>query len=402
MSLRPLNSRDDLRSNLAQIVSFLHPRCVDAAGGYFGFFREDGSVHQGSTKHLVSTARAIINYSSAFLEFRKAEYRQAVRHGIDFLRRGHRNAQTGGYAWVVRDGQVLDATNHCYGLAFVMLAYAKAVRAGVSEAHPHLYETWEVLEKRFWEHPVGLYADEASADWVISEYRGQNANMHLCEAFLAAFDATQDAVFLRRAEVLADNMVNRQATLCGGQIWEHYKSDWQIDWDFNKGDRTNIFRPWGIQPGHQVEWAKLLIHLDRYVPEPWKRQRAVELFDCSVARGWDACHGGLIYGYDPDGAAYDSDKYSWVQIEAMATAALLLMLTGEERFGDWYAKLAEYCSRVFVDAQTGCWHRIRKPDNSPYPEPAPFSCLTEYHTFSAFTDIAIAMQAINLRRAASL
>lgn len=382
-----LLSHHGLRLHLRRIIDFYHPRCIDPCGGYFGFFREDGTVHEAQTRHLVGTSRAIINYAFASLKFGDADYISAIRHGIAFLRTAHRDPHSGGYAWVLRDNAVVDATNHGYGLAFVMLAYAKALQAGVGEVRGDLDETWALLERHLWEPQHGLYADEASADWVVSDYRGQNANMHLCEALIAAFEATGDARFLQRAERLADNMVNRQAAQCGGQIWEHYRRDWRIDWDYNRNDRNNIFRPWGLQPGHQVEWAKLLLQLDRHSPQDWRLPRARELFAVAVETGWDTQHGGMIYGYEPGGSPYDRDKYGWVQIETMAAAALLHERSGDERYAAWQAKLAEYCERVFVDTRTQCWHRIRRPDNSAWPEAAPFSCLTEYHTFSACHDV---------------
>ena len=67
----------------------------------------------------------------------------------------HRDPQTGGYAWLLRwnEGrrEVLDATNHCYGLAFVLLAHAHALIAGVPEAREGLDETFALMETRFWE-----------------------------------------------------------------------------------------------------------------------------------------------------------------------------------------------------------------------------------------------------------
>ncbi len=380
-------SRDFLREHLATLMRFYHPRCIDVGGGYFQFFRADGSVPDLGLKHLVSSTRMIINYAFAHREFRDPAYLGAIRHGLKFLRTAHRNPATGGYSWILRDGTVVDATNHCYGLAFVMLAYARAIEAGVEEARPWLVETWDVLEQRFWESQYGLYADEATVDWQVSGYRGQNPNMHLCEAFLAAYEATGEQRYFDRAAALADVMVNRQAALCGGQVWEHYSADWQIDWNYNKGDRTNIFRPWGLQPGHQLEWAKLLLLLDRHSPQQWRLGRSGELFDVAIKLAWDTQHGGLIYGYDEHGAPYDSDKYSWVQVEAMAAAALLAQRLGSAAHWEWYERIANYSWRVFVDPARGCWHRIRKPDNSSHGEEACFSGLTDYHTLSACTDV---------------
>ena len=78
---------------------------------------------------------------------------------------------------------VVDGTNHCYGLAFVVLAYAHGLLAGIEEARGWLSEAWESLETHFWREADGLYVDEISADWqTVAPYRGQNANMHACEA----------------------------------------------------------------------------------------------------------------------------------------------------------------------------------------------------------------------------
>ena len=65
-----------------------------------------------------------------------------------------------------------------------------------------------------------------------------------------------------------------QAALANGLVWEHYHADWSVDWDYNKDDKTNIFRPWGYQPGHLTEWAKLLLILERHAgrlaaPSDW-------------------------------------------------------------------------------------------------------------------------------------
>jgi hypothetical protein len=45
--------------------------------------------------------------------------------------------------------------------------------------------------------------------------------------------------------------IDAPAQLAGGLLWEHYHSDWSVDWEYNRNDKTNIFRPWGYQPGHR-------------------------------------------------------------------------------------------------------------------------------------------------------
>jgi mannose/cellobiose epimerase-like protein (N-acyl-D-glucosamine 2-epimerase family) len=376
-----------LLEHIRRTMAFYHPRCIDPAGGFFHFFKDDGRVYDRETRHLVSSTRFVFNYATAWRLFKDPAYLEAVRHGVEFLRSAHRDPASGGYAWVLKGRELADRTNHCYGLAFVILAYAKAVAAGVDEARDYLAETWELMERRFWEPGIGLYADEAGSDWKLSPYRGQNANMHSCEALLASYEATREPRYLERAAVLADGFVNRQAAFGDGLIWEHYHTDWTPDWEYNKGDRSNIFRPWGYQPGHQVEWAKLLLILDRHQARDWHLRRARELFDRSIPLSWDAEHGGLVYGFDREGAFYDTDKYFWVQAEALAAAALLADRSGQPQYWDWYQRIWDYSWRHMIDHVHGAWYRILTPDNRKYSDEKSPAGKTDYHTMGACCDV---------------
>jgi mannose/cellobiose epimerase-like protein (N-acyl-D-glucosamine 2-epimerase family) len=218
---------------------------------------------------------------------------------------------------MLNDGKVEDGTQHAYGQAFVLLAYAHATMAGLEQARDWIGETFELMEQRFWDAQAGLYADEASQDWsVLSGYRGQNANMHACEALQAAFQATGERRYLERAYTVAHNITQRQAQRCGGLIWEHYDVQWQPDWKFNIDDPENLFRPWGYQPGHFTEWAKLLVQLEARgagVLEQdlgWLLPTAERLFRVAVEKGWDAEYGGLCYSLAPDLTVCDGTSIS--------------------------------------------------------------------------------------------
>eukprot|EP01034_Spumella_vulgaris_P045097 gene45097-56147_t len=258
----------------------------------------------------------------------EARYQEGMRHALTFLRTAFLDPvdrAMGGYAWLIdwHEGRatVQDATRHCYGMAFVMLAYARVFEAGVPEARQWLAEAFDTTEQHFWQPAAGLYADEANTAWQITNYRGQNANMHACEAMISAFRATGERRYIERAEQLAQGICQRQAALstaasapaAEGWVWEHFHADWSVDWDYNRHDRSNIFRPWGYQVGHQTEWAKLLLQLDALLPADWHLPCAQRLFDAAVERGWDAEHGGIYYGMAPDGSICDDGKYHWAQ-----------------------------------------------------------------------------------------
>jgi mannose/cellobiose epimerase-like protein (N-acyl-D-glucosamine 2-epimerase family) len=380
-----------LAAHVAQTMAFYHPRCIDPSGGFYHFFRDDGTVYDRHTRHLVSSARFVYNYAMAARRFGPEVYLEQTRHGLSFLQDAHRDPATGGYAWLLdwRDGraQVRDATNHAYGLAFVVLACAHALMAGVGEARAPLERTIALMEQRFWEPRHDLYADEASSDWgSLSAYRGQNANMHMCEALIAAFDATGNRRWLERAVTVAHAITVRQAARAGGMVWEHYTAAWTPDWHYNRADPANLFRPWGYQPGHLAEWSKLLLQLERratHLDTRWMLPRARRLFASATTLAWDGRGGGLYYGLAPDGLVCDAHKYFWVQAETIAAAALLAQRTGSAAYWDWYERLWRYSWTYFVDHAHGAWYRILGPDNTRLSDEKSPAGKTDYHTMGA-------------------
>ncbi len=394
-------SPEFLLGHVQHTLAFYDGRSLDPSGGFFHFFKDDGTVYDRRTRHLVSSTRFVFNNATAWRRFGRPEHLAATRHGLAFLQRAHAHPQVG-YLWELdwHEGraQVRDGTHYCYGLAFVLLAHAHAAMAGVDEARAGIESTWQLLEQHFWEPRHQLYANEATADWAVSPYRGQNANMHACEAMMAAFEATGDAKYLDRAATLTQAIALRQADLTGGRVWEHFHEDWSVDADHNRGNRADIFKPWGFQTGHLTEWAKLLLQLEgllagRGVETGWMLPRAQSLFEAAMRHGWDAEFGGLVYGFDPEGALYDGDKYFWVQAESFAAAALLAVRTGEPRYWDWYDRIWDYAWRHMVDHEHGAWFRILSRDNRKLGDEKSPAGKTDYHTMGACHDVLRALGA---------
>jgi len=385
-----------LIEHIRSILRFYDPVCVDDAGGFFHFFKDDGSVYDNHTRHLVSSCRFVFNYAEAARLFENSRYLHNARHGLNFLLNHHYNPETGGYRWLIDRDQTLDGTNHAYGLAFVLLACSVALRAGIAEARQQLEDVFELMEQHFWDTKFELYRDEISADFSsLSPYRGQNANMHACEALLTAFHVTGDSKFLKRARTLAINITRRQTEESDGLIWEHYDEQWRIDWEYNRDNPQHLFRPWGFQPGHQTEWAKLLLILNESIDEDWTVKVSGQLFDRALKHAWDSHHGGICYGFNPSGEICDADKYFWVQAESIAAAARLAVVTKDEKYWHWYDKIWGYCWNHMIDHQYGAWYRILTHDNQRYDDLKSPAGKTDYHTIGACIDV---MQTLKSKR----
>lgn len=305
-----------------------------------------------------------------------------------FLEEAHLDPEYGGYYWVLDGRTPKDDSKQCYGHAFVLLAYAAAAKAGIAGMAGRIAALWTVLEQRFWNAQDRLYHDEFHRDWTpLSSYRGQNSNMHMTEAMLAAYEATGEARYLDRAESLSHRICVELAAQANHLVWEHYSADWRVDWDYNKQDPKHLFRPYGYLPGHMTEWAKLLLILERYRPRDWMLRAARLLYETAIGRSADLEHGGMHYSFGPDGTLYDLDKYHWVHCETIAAAACLAMRTGEARFWQDYDRLWAYSWRTLIDQRHGGWYRVTTPDGRRYDDLKSPPAKTDYHPFGACFEI---------------
>ena len=249
-------------------------------GGYFQQISREGVVCDATSRHLYNTTRGAYTYALAAKTFGDSadlddqelaqDCVQGSKHGVRFLQDVHQQPD-GSYAanMICENGatSIDDATKLCYGHAFVLLALSGAHMVGAA-TREDVEGIWELLERRFYRAEDELYVDEiAAACWDdVSPYRGQNANMHMTEAMLCAYEATADPKYLDRATSLSRRICLGLAEQSGGAangIWEHFSEDWTIDYDYNLDDKQHLIRPWGFLPGHSAEWAKLLCILYR-------------------------------------------------------------------------------------------------------------------------------------------
>ena len=380
-----------LRAHVEDILAFYEPNVLDPAGGFFQHFLDDGSVYDHETRHLVSSTRFVFNYANAFLQTGRDHYRDWAAHGLKYLETHHLTEQ-GHYLWQRRGDIIEDGRAMAYGHAFVILAAAWAMRVDITDARGVLDKCWHFMETHFYEPEHGAYADERDESLVrLDGYRGQNANMHTVEALIAAYESTGDITFLERADSVARKFTVDLAAAADGQVWEHYATGWSHDWKYNIDKPDDLFKPWGFQPGHQVEWAKLLLQIDAHRPADWHLHTAIALFDAAMRNGWDEDHGGLVYGYAPDGSFADATKYFWVQAEAIATAWRLHRRTGKTSYRDDYLRLWDWSWRHLVDHEHGAWYRIVSREGAwiePFKSPAG---KVDYHTMGACWDVLSVM-----------
>ena len=376
-----------LKDHIQSTLDFYAPRAIAPEGGFFGCFLDNGTCYNPHARQLVASARYVLNYATAYRFSGEAQHLDWAKWGLDFLEQGHKQ-DNGHYAWLVENGVVTDKRVMAYGHAFVLLAAAACVKVGTKTASKVLYSAFDFIEEHFWDAAAGAYYDERDASLkTLSPYRGQNANMHMCEALLSAWQASNDVRFLDRAEQLATKFAIDLAAQSGGQIWEHYDADWNVDLTYNIDNPNDRYKPWGFQIGHQTEWTKLLLILDHERPNKKWFPRAKSLFDVAMKTGWDDEHGGLVYGVAPNGDVCSYKKYFWVQSESFAAAWRLYKVTADEKYLDDYNRIWRWSWDHMIDHKYGAWYRVRHRDGSAVDNKKSPYGKTDYHTMGACWDV---------------
>ena len=344
--------RDWLMAKANALFDLFQTNAVNPRGGFHDL--DAAGRPFGNVRQIHSTARMVHCFAIA-AKLGRPGADTIVDHGMHFLWNGHRDQTHGGYCWSLDDAGYRDDSKQAYGHAFVLLAAADVKMLGHPLADKLLADITEVLETRFWEEQHGAVSEEYARDWSkITDYRGQNSNMHLTEALMAAFEATGDREYLNKAERISELIIARHAAAMGYRVVEHFDRNWNVD-DNYKGNE--IFRPSGGTPGHWLEWARLLMQLWHLGGrrQGWLPDAAAKLFASSITEGWDKDHGGFFYTVDWSGQPRMRNKLWWPACEGIGACHFLASHFDDPLYEEWYRRIWGYCNMAFIDHDAGGW-----------------------------------------------
>lgn len=254
-----------------------------------------------------------------------------------------------------------------YDQAFVLLALSAAHTAG----EPGAEAAAELLLSKLAPHPAAGFR-ELSGETLLA-----NPNMHLFEAFLAWTQAGGGSVWRALADRQAQLAHTRLIDLESGALFEDFGTDWTLPGD------PALRR---VEPGHQFEWAWLLLKWCQIAGRPQDLRTALNLIALSEASGVDAARGVAINELDGELALRDAAARLWPQTERLKANALAGAITGDP--GCWVA--AEAAARSLLSylnvPRPGLWWDRMRADGGFVEEAAPAS---------SFYHIVLAIQALD-------
>ena len=371
-------NREFLKKNAFALLDF--GKNFPSPGGSSYYLGDDGTPWKERSRETWITSRMAHVYSIGSMMGDEKSKDLATR-AIAGLKGELKDTVNGGwYAGITGDGEPLP-TKQCYAHAFVILAAASALTAGVEGAGELLDDALKTYDRFFWNEEEGLSCDTWNTEFtVLDDYRGINANMHTVEAFLAVADCLGYEKYRVRAGRIIDRVIG-WAQENEYRIPEHFTSDWVPEYDKNIDKPDDPFKPYGATPGHGIEWARLIAQWSRG-KEPYLNE-AEKLYDRAVRDGWNADGAkGIVYTTDWNGRPVVRDRMHWTLAEAIDASAVLYRYTNNKRYADDYAAFMEYLDKTVMDHEKGSWfHQLdenNKPKGTVWPGKSDL-----YHAFQA-------------------
>lgn len=347
-----------------------------SSGGFYERLNLDGSPHNIDRRTRVA-ARQIYSYATAQQMGYRGLADDAIAHGLAWLAGPARTGASGTvYSVVAPDGRVVRPGFDLYDHAFVLLAYASAWSVsqdpGLRDAAIRIRD--RIIDR--YAHPVAGFWDNDVREAPLKA----NPHMHLLEACLAWMEAGGDPVWRHLAaeivDLCFDSFIDRES----GALREFFDAGWQP----MTGDAGRI-----LEPGHQFEWAWLLLRWSRHSGDDRCLAAAERLVDIGETFGIDPVRNVAMNEIWDDFSTKDASARLWPQTERVKAHCAFLAVRSDARLRresiNKLLKALEGMRQYLTGGVRGLYRDRMLADGSFVEESAPASTL--YHIVCAIQEL---------------
>lgn len=355
----------------------------DAHGGFYERLAPGGPV-SGDPRRARVQLRQIYSFARAPNLGWRGDARRLVTDGLANFFARYRRADGLVRMLVAPDGSVADDTALLYDQAFALLAFSEAHRllgpaAGLRQAAEALLER---IQSVYGRRDRG-FRSEGAGERPLSS----NPHMHLLEAALAWRFVSKDPRWSRLVDDLVELALGYLIDARTGALREHL----EVAGTAYAGVAGRL-----IEPGHQFEWAWLLLcsgsgpdrpTCAREVPAgPLEAARRL----IEIGEHYGVRDGVAVNSLLEDMTVHDPEARLWPQTERLKAHALMARLTGEPDHWRLAGEATQALERYLDTGARGLWHDRRLPGGSFVSEPSPASSF--YHIVCAIAELAWALE----------
>ena len=296
----------------------------------------------------------------------------AVEHALEFFLRHYVRTDQLIRTCVAPDGSCVDDSVLLYDQAFSLLGYASAYGVFHDQSlRQRAHTLLETLHSRL-ANPAGGFLEAPDCELAATS----NSHMHLLEAALAWLVLDHDERWRRLAESIVELAFTKFIDMPTAQIREFYDSDWQPA----KGETGLI-----VEPGHQFEWAWLLLRWYSVTGEARAAELARTLIDTAERRGVDRMRDVAINSIWLDGGVRDAQARLWPQTERLKASCAAWKMSGDPRYLESAQRSATTLESYLGTEITGLWRDRMTEQGDFVDEAAPASSL--YHLVAAIAEL---------------
>ena len=354
---------------------------VDPSGGFFEKLNEDGAPTNDPRRARV-VGRQIYAFATAERLGWTGPARAILRHGLSELETRFLLADGTVISVIDADGTVRDSRFDLYDYAFVLFGLAAAHSVGERPGDlERLAKTIRAKLTAGWRHPVAGFEEAVPRSLPLKA----NPHMHIFEASLAWLETAPDEGWSALADEIAELCLLKFLAPDTGALREFFDGDWTMLTD-HAGSV--------VEPGHQSEWAWLLIRWGRLRGRDDAIAAARRLIEIAEIHGVDPARDLAINELNADLSPRDALARLWPQTERLKSYVALAGIETEPAADHAREKIvaaSEGLRRFFAHPIEGAWWEHLGEGFAPVPEPSRTSSL--YHivcavmTFAAMPDV---------------
>ena len=347
-------------------------------GGFFEKIALDGTPVEAPRRARVQP-RQIYSYAVAGLLGWEGPWKQALTHGLDFYLSRYRRPDGFMRTLVASDGSPLDDTVDLYDQAFGLFGLAMAAQVLPQRTDlPRLATALRDALYATLKHPIAGFEESVPRTLPLLS----NPHMHLFEASLAWIEAGGDAAWRAMADEIAELALAKFIDPVSGGLREYYDGDWNPA----SGVAGRI-----IEPGHQFEWAWLLLRWGRLAGRDDAIAAALRMIAIGEGPGVDPARGVAIFALLDDMSVHDDIARLWAQTEQIKAGVLAAQVTGDAHWWTTAANGAEALLKYLDTPVRGLWRDKLRADGTFVDEAAPASSF--YHIVCAILELDRAVSA---------
>ncbi len=214
------------------------------------------------------------------------------------------------------DGQMHNDMRDTYAQAFILLSGGWRYRAFKDEKSLAVVQsTLRYLNDNVKAENAGWYEAMPKPE---NPQRRQNPHMHLFEAFISLYDATQDDAYMTLAHDMFALFEAHFFDRSTGVLLEFFNPDWSPEGD---GGPT--------EPGHMMEWVWILMGYARISGRDVSTY-VVALYDNAIKYGWNDKLGLLCDAVNIDGTPHSPTLRTWPQTELIKASVARASVEGSD------------------------------------------------------------------------